>query len=124
MDIRDLPGLAVSVDRVLYRPDFEAPSDRPYAFAYFITIHNQSPHTVTIKGRKWVVTDSSGNRIVVEGDGVVGQFPRLLPGQQFSYSSHHVIAAHSYAEGAYIGMTDSGQAVITKIPRFEMHIPG
>ncbi len=123
MEIRELPGLGVTVDRVVYRPDFDAPADRPYAFAYFITIRNDSDETVTIKGRKWVVTDVNGGRVVVEGDGVVGQFPRLQPGEEFSYHSHHVIGVDSYAEGAYIGMTESGDAVITRIPRFEMDVP-
>jgi ApaG protein len=124
MELRELPGLNVSVDRVLYRPDVEAPADRPYAFVYFITIRNESEETVTIKGRKWVVTDVKGQRVVVEGDGVVGQFPRLRTGEHFSYNSHHVIGADSYAEGAYIGVTDSGDGVITRIPRFEMQLPG
>jgi len=124
MEIRELPGLGVKIDRVAYRPDFEAPADRPYAFAYFITIRNESQETVTIKGRKWVVTDANGQRVVVEGDGVVGQFPRLRTGEQFSYNSHHVIGADSYAEGAYIGVTDGGEAVITRIPRFDMRVPG
>jgi ApaG protein len=124
MVIRELPGLGVKIDRVIYRPDFEAPPDRPYAFQYFITIRNESEETVTIKGRKWVVTDVNGQRVVVEGDGVVGQFPRLRSGEQFSYPSHHVIKTDSYAEGAYIGMTDGGEAVITRIPRFEMRVPG
>jgi ApaG protein len=123
MEIRELPGLGVSIDRVVYRPDIEAPKDRPYGFAYFITIRNESEETVTIKGRKWVVTDANGHRVVVEGDGVVGQCPRLRHGEQFSYNSHHVIGTDSYAEGAYIGVTDAGGAVITKIPRFEMRVP-
>jgi len=123
IQIRELPGLGVSVDRVIYRPDVDAPADRPYAFAYFITIRNESEETVTIKGRKWVVTDDNGHRIVVEGDGVVGQFPRLRSGEQFSYNSHHVIGADSNAEGAYIGLTDSGEPVITRIPRFRMQVP-
>jgi ApaG protein len=121
--IRELPGLGVNVDRVVYRPDVDAPADRPYAFAYFITIRNESEETVTIKGRKWVVTGANGQRIVVEGDGVVGQFPRLQSGEKFSYNSHHVIGADSCAEGAYIGVTDSGEPVITRIPRFEMRVP-
>lgn len=124
MDFRELPGLLVNVDRVEYRPDVEAPVDRPYAFAYYITIRNESDQVVTIKGRKWVVTDANGQRVVVEGDGVVGQFPRLRTGQQFSYHSHHVIGADSSAEGSYIGVTDAGEAVITRIPRFDMHVPG
>ena len=123
MEIRELPGLGVSVDRVIYRPDLDAPADRPYAFVYFITIRNESDETVTIKGRKWVVTDARGQRIVVEGDGVVGQFPRLGSGEQFSYNSHHVIGTDSFAEGAYIGVTDGGDAVITRIPRFDMRVP-
>ena len=121
--IRELPGLGVSVDRIVYRPDVDAPADRPYAFAYFITIRNESEETVTIKGRKWVVTDANGQRIVVEGDGVVGQFPRLSSGEKFSYNSHHVIGSDSYAEGSYIGVTDSGEPVITRIPRFDMRVP-
>jgi len=124
MEIRDLPGLDVTVDRVTYRPDIEAPADRPYAFVYYITIHNESEETVTIRGRKWVVTDASGQRIVVEGDGVVGQFPRLASGQEFSYESYHPIGTDSHAEGAYIGVTDAGEAVIVRIPRFEMQVPG
>jgi ApaG protein len=124
MEFRELPGLDVNIDRVEYRPDVEAPADRPYAFAYYITIRNESAETVTIKGRKWVVTDTNGQRIVVEGDGVVGEFPRLEPGEQFSYHSHHVIGADSYADGSYIGVTESGEPVITRIPRFEMRVPG
>ena len=111
------------MDRVEYRPEVEAPANRPYAFAYFITIRNDSEETVTIKGRKWVVTDANGQRVVVEGDGVVGQFPRLRKGEKFSYHSHHVIGMDSFAEGAYIGMTEEGEAVITRIPRFEMRVP-
>jgi ApaG protein len=124
MEIRELPGLDVNVDNVVYRPELDAPADRPYAFEYSISIRNDSDETVTIKGRKWVVTDAEGQRVVVEGDGVVGQFPRLRPGEGFSYKSHHVIGSDSYAEGAYIGVTDAGRAVITRIPRFDMQVPG
>jgi ApaG protein len=124
MAIRELEGLGVRLDKVVYRPDLEAPMDRPYAFAYSITIRNDSPETVTIKGRKWVVTESGGSKVVVEGDGVVGQFPRLESGEEFSYESYHVIGCDSFAEGAYIGVTDEGEPVVTRIPRFEMQVPG
>ena len=124
MEIRELPGLDVNVNHVIYRPDIDAPADRPYAFEYSITIRNDSDETVTIKVRKWVVTDSEGQRVVVEGDGVVGKFPRLLPGEEFPYESHHVIGSDSYAEGAYLAVTDGGRPVITRIPRFDMQVPG
>jgi len=119
----ELEELRVTIDRVIYMPHLEAPLNRPHPFVYFITIRNGSNQAVTIKGRKWVVTESNGHRVVVEGDGVVGKFPRLEPGQEFSYNSYHVIATDSVAEGAYLGVNDEGVPVITRIPKFEMRVP-
>ena len=121
--VTELQGLRTTVDRVVYEPRLEAPADRPYPFIYFITVHNDSPATVTIKGRKWVVRDSNNQHIVVEGDGVVGEFPRLESGEKFSYNSYHTIGTDSVAEGSLFGITDDGAPVYTRIPRFEMHAP-
>lgn len=121
--ISELAGLHVTIDRVVYVPHLEAPPERPCPFVYFITIKNDSPETVTIRGRKWVVTDASSHRIVVEGDGVVGKFPRLEPGESFSYNSYHTIGIDSTAEGAFFGVTTGGTRVFTRIPPFEMHVP-
>ena len=57
---RELTNLRVIIDRIVYMPALEAPPDRPYPFVYFITIDNQSTETVTIRGRKWVITDQAG----------------------------------------------------------------
>jgi ApaG protein len=122
-EFRELADVRVSVDKVVYVPNLEAPADRPYPFVYFITIHNRSNETVLIRGRKWVVTDAQGCKIVVEGDGVVGQFPRLSPGESFSYNSYHVIAEDSIAEGAFLGVDESGKPFVTRIPPFDMRVP-
>ncbi|HEV7867566.1 MAG TPA: ApaG domain [Chthoniobacteraceae bacterium] len=119
----ELAGLRATVDRVVYMPQLEAPPERPFPFVYFITIHNDSAETVTIKGRKWVVTEEGGQQIVVEGDGVVGQFPCLKPGEHFTYNSYHVIGADSVAQGAFFGVTKAGAAVFTRIPTFKMEAP-
>ncbi len=119
----ELQGLRASVDRVVHVPDLEAPPERPFPFVYFITIHNDSAETVTIKGRKWVVSDDEDQCVVVEGDGVVGKFPRLEPGEKFSYNSYHVIGSDSVAQGSFFGVTEQGEPVFTRIPRFEMHAP-
>lgn len=121
--IPELDGLRVTVDEVKFMPQLQAPEERPFPFVYFITIHNDSDETVTIKGRKWVVTDAGGDTQVVEGDGVVGKFPRLEPGGHFSYNSYHTIGSDSVAEGAYIGTTEEGLPVLVRIPRFEMKAP-
>jgi len=119
----ELAGLHVTVDRVDYMPHLDAPPERPHPFVYFLTIHNDSTLTVTIKGRKWVVTDEDGQSVVVEGDGVVGQFPCLEPGEQFSYNSYHTIGTDSAADGALFGVTEAGDFVFTRIPRFELRAP-
>lgn len=121
--ISELEGLRATVDRVVFMPSLGASADRPFPFVYFITIHNESGDTVTIKGRKWIVVDAGGDTLVVEGDGVVGKSPRLLPGENFSYNSYHTIGSDSAAEGAFFGVTDSGGLVRVPIPRFEMKLP-
>src|ERR1700750_1846650 len=120
---RELANLRVMVDKIVYVHTLEAPPDRPYPFVYFITIDNQSVETVTIRGRKWVITDQSGQKIVVEGDGVVGEFPRLRPGERFSYNSYHVIGRDSVAEGAFIGLSNEGVPFVARIPKFRMQVP-
>lgn len=119
----ELLGLYVTVDRVTYLPDANTPSDKPFAFRYDLSIHNESSAPLTIQARKWVVTNAQGEKLVVEGDGVVGVTPHLDPGETFSYHSFHLIDTTSTALGAYFGVTDEGEKVVTKIPPFTMEPP-
>lgn len=123
MTIRELPGLSAVIDEVVYAPDLEAPPEKPFRFIYSITIRNESTETVTIRGRKWVVREATGEVTAVEGDGVVGKFPCLEPGESFSYQSTHVVATEAEAEGAYFGTTAGGEAVFTRIPAFRLQPP-
>jgi ApaG protein len=119
----ELAGLRVSVDDVAYVSTLDAPADRPHPFVYYITIHNDSETPVTIVGRKWIVREANGNCLVVEGDGVVGQRPRIEPGGNFSYNSYHVIAADAEVEGSYLGFDDAQRPLVVRIPKFSLNIP-
>ncbi|WP_265592814.1 MULTISPECIES: ApaG domain [unclassified Verrucomicrobium] len=123
MTFVELPGLTVTVDQVLYQPELTAPVDRPHPFAYHLSIHNGSDESLTIVGRKWIVTDLHGGVLVVEGEGVVGHKPHLDPGQSFSYNSFHVVREPSTASGTFFGQTDHGQPVYVRVPEFEMTPP-
>lgn len=123
MQFEELEGLSVSVDQVVYLPHMMAPPDKPHPFAYYLSIHNESPETVTILGRKWIVREDNGSTTVVEGDGVVGQTPTLQPGQTFSYNSYHVISGDSVATGTFFGQTSKGSPVYVRIPDFKMELP-
>lgn len=123
-DIIEPPDLKVTVDRVVFQPQAATPPDRPYCFVYFITIHNGTDEAVTIKARKWVVTNSHGEITAVEGDGVVGETPEIPPGGSFSYNSFHLLETPSaIAQGSYLGIDAKGRRVLTRIPKFEMVAP-
>ena len=123
MQPRFLPGFEATVDRVIYSPELPAPPDQRHPFVYYITIRNGSDRTPTVKGRKWVVRGESGHVTAVEGDGVVGCFPRLEPGDHFSYNSYHTTSGRALAEGAYLAVTDDGDPVMALIPAFELLPP-
>ena len=119
-----LPGFTVTLDRLVYDPTIVASFEKPYTFVYFITIHNQSDRALTVKGRKWIVKEvATGQVMALEGDGVIGCFPYLKEGEIFSYNSCHTTAGLAVAEGAYLAVTDKGEAVIAKIPAFELAPP-
>ena len=121
---REIPGLGVTVDRIVY---FDAgdklPAGKPHAFVYFITILNASSERVTLLGRKWIVEDGDGRREVIEGDGIVGKTPSLAPGEHFSYNSFHTTSGDARAEGSFHGVNASGSPIHVRIPAFEMIVP-
>ena len=122
-DIEEFPEVRVEVTDVVFMPTLESPPDKPFPFVYFITVRNDSAYPITIRARKWVVKQHDGETVVVEGDGVVGQTPRLQPGEAFSYNSYHTIGADSEASGALFGEREDGSMFFTRIPAFRMEIP-
>lgn len=121
--IREYVGLRVKVDDVVYMPSLDAPHEKPHPFVYFISIHNDSPVPVTIRGRKWIVREDGGEVVVVEGDGIVGQTPVIEPGGHFSYNSYHVVSRAAVAAGAFFGDTATGEWVYSRIPEFRLEVP-
>jgi ApaG protein len=125
VDYLEPEGLFVTVDRVVHHPEAQTPPEMPHCFAYFITIHNDTDAFITIRGRKWVVKNARGEMTVVEGEGVVGEQPCIEPGGEFSYNSYHLLdTERAEAVGSYFGVDGEGRKVRTKIPRFEMVVPG
>ena len=47
--------------------------------------------TVELRTRRWIITDAQGKVELVEGEGVVGEQPRILPGKFHRYSSGAVL---------------------------------
>jgi ApaG protein len=120
----ELPGLSARLDKLCYHHGgCSLPADKPHAFVYFVTIHNGSEHTITLLGRKWVLEHADGNRLVIEGDKIVGETPRLAPGEQFSYNSYHVTGEDAVARGGFHGVDETGRRIHVMLPAFAMHVP-
>ncbi len=119
-----LPGLTARLDKMVYHHGGKClPADKPHAFVYFVTIRNGSDRTVTLLGRKWVITHADGNRVIIEGDRIVGETPRLSPGEEFSYNSYHVTDRDAEACGCFHGVDETGARIHVLLPGFALKIP-
>lgn len=120
----ELPGLSARLDKLCHHyGGVTLPPDKPHAFVYFITITNNSDHTITLLGRKWILEHRDGSRLIVEGDRIVGETPRLEPGEKFSYNSYHVTGMDAVAHGCFHGVDEKGKRVHVKLSPFPLSIP-
>ena len=95
----------------------------PTETVYGLAGNAYSDKAVKICGRKWVITVLNGDKTIVEGDGVVGQFPKISSGENFSYNSYHVVDSDCIVDGSFFGETETGVPVFTRIPSFELNVP-
>jgi len=118
-------NIEISVE-VKYWPNRSLPTENHYFFVYFVTIENNSDYTVKLTKRHWDIFDSTGEKRVVDGDGVVGETPVLEPGQKFQYNSGCNLKSDvGYMQGHYIlvNLMDSKEFRVS-IPRFDLVVPG
>jgi len=98
----------------------ESDTDSPrYVFAYRITMKNTGDKAARLLSRHWIILDSEGRREDVEGRGVVGEFPKLAPGESYSYISYCPLSTSwGTMEGSYTFERDDGQTFEVAIGRF------
>jgi ApaG protein len=70
-----------------YDPTRSKPSQNQWFFLYTVTISNEGDITAQLISRHWIITDATGQVQEVRGPGVVGEQPRLAPGESFEYTS-------------------------------------
>jgi ApaG protein len=121
---KEISGLVARLDKLVHHHGgVSLPEDKPHAFVYYITIRNGSDRTVTLLGRKWVIEHGDGTRQVIEGDKIVGETPRLAPGEEFSYNSHHVTGCDARVLGCFHGVDESGEKVHVLLSPFDLTVP-
>jgi ApaG protein len=108
-----------------YLPDQSEPEGERYVFAYTVTIRNTGSVPARLVNRHWIITDANGKVQEVQGEGVVGEQPHIMPGQQHRYSSGAVIETPvGTMEGSYGMRSDDGAHFRAEIPRFRLAVPG
>lgn len=101
-----------------------APEDDRYVFAYTIRIRNLGRLPAQLLARHWIITDGNGRTEEVHGDGVVGEQPRLEPGEQFTYTSGATLPTSvGTMEGRYDMVGDDGTRFDAPIPPFTLAAP-
>jgi ApaG protein len=113
-------GIRVTVQS-LYLADQSSPHDDRYVFAYTVAITNEGLVPAQLRTRHWVITDGRGGVEEVRGDGVVGEQPRLGPGETFQYTSGCVLTTPvGTMHGSYRMMRDDGLAFDVTIAPFSL----
>ena len=116
-------GIAVTV-AVQYVDAESDPARDRYVFAYTITISNHGAAPGQLLNRHWLITDAAGQVEEVRGPGVVGQQPRLEPGQSFRYTSGAILKTPVGAmQGEYEFTDDNGEHFEVPIPPFSLSMP-
>ena len=108
-----------------YLSNQSMPAQKRYVFAYKVQISNVGDLPAQLTTRHWVITHGSGRVEEVKGDGVVGETPRLEPGQAFEYTSGCVLETpRGTMHGSYQMVRDDGKPFDAVIPAFVMTAPG
>ncbi|MBM3413354.1 MAG: Co2+/Mg2+ efflux protein ApaG [Bacteroidetes bacterium] len=117
-------GVQVSVE-TFYQEDYSNPLQGEYMFAYRVEIENYNSFPVQLHRRHWFIFDSNATRREVEGEGVVGVQPVILPGEIYRYvSGCNLNTEMGRMVGTYqMENLDTREQFTVQIPAFEMIVP-
>ena len=123
--MNDLQNDNIQVEvQTAYIEDQSSPDNDRYVFAYTINIQNHGQRTAQLLNRHWVITDANGKIQEVRGEGVIGEQPKLRPGESFEYTSGAILETPVGAmEGEYEMVADSGEHFLALINAFSLSIP-
>jgi len=130
-DFRKLARMYRAVTRqieVTVEPNFlpeRSSVDRgEYFWSYTIVIINTGAETVQLRTRHWIITDATGHKQDVRGEGVVGEQPVLAPGERFEYTSGVPLqTASGFMTGRYQMVNESGEQFEIEVPTFSLDSP-
>ena len=121
----EAPKHAIAVTtRTQFLPDQSDPDAERYVFAYTITLRNTGTVAAQLISRHWIITDANNMVQEVRGLGVVGEQPRLAPGESFEYTSGTALATPvGTMRGSYQFSGDDGTQFDAPLAEFTLSMP-
>jgi ApaG protein len=111
-------NVTVSVESKYH--DINSEQSEDHIFVYRVNITNDGDEPVQLMRRHWFIFDSIGSHNEIEGDGVVGEQPLLLPGESHEYVSWSPLTSDlGKMSGNYTFMNvRDGSEFVVDIPEF------
>ena len=112
--------------KVSVHPEYDIknsfPSENRFVFRYHVTIENLGDYPVQLLKRKWLIYDVGFGFTEVEGDGVIGLTPEIIPGETFKYFSNVVLRSGvgSMKGIYYCKNLSSEENLEIEIPKFNL----
>jgi ApaG protein len=107
-----------------FLPERSSVDKGQYFWSYTIVITNTGGETVQLRTRHWIITDATGRKQEVRGEGVVGEQPVLAPGERFEYTSGVPLpTASGFMTGRYQMVSESGERFEIDVPTFSLDSP-
>lgn len=124
MFVKETEGIEISV-RTRYEAEYSNPLQSHFLFSYHIQIHNKNDFAVRLLRRHWIIQDEQGRVREVEGAGIVGEQPLILPGACHSYSSFcDLTTLRGKMHGTYSMIRDDDRSRFqVQIPEFILNLP-
>ncbi len=115
----------ISVDvKTTFLDAQSSPDQQRYGFAYTITIRNQGNVSTKLLNHSWYITNSNGSVQEVHGVGVIGEKPKLQPGEEFRYTSSTIIETPAGSlHGSYAMVGNNGIHFNAPIAAISLSIP-
>ena len=107
-----------------YAAEHSQPFKNHWFFYYTVRISNEGDDTVQLLSRHWIITDAAGHTEEVKGPGVIGEQPRLGPGESFQYTSGCPLGTSTgVMHGTYQMVAQDGEPFDVEIAPFALHEP-
>ena len=116
-------GVTVTVTPY-FLDDQSSPQESHFVWAYQVNIKNSGNSSIKLNNRNWLIIDANGKVINVQGEGVVGEFPTIEPGESFEYTSGTPLKTNNgIMQGFYLVSQDNGEKLKIDIPAFSLDSP-